>query len=113
MKNLLFLSGLPRSGSTLLGSILSQHPEIYVTPTSPLSDLLCLIDESFSRLDIQYTYDKQNIVRLAESAEQLDAALDYIRENPRVKLMGLSTKGNLIFKEGINEVKITRSGRMI
>lgn len=63
MKNLLFLSGLPRSGSTLLGSILSQHPEIHVTPTSPLSDLLCLMDESFSRLDVQYTYDKPNIVK--------------------------------------------------
>lgn len=62
MKNLLFLSGLPRSGSTLLGSILSQHPEIHTTPTSPLSDLLCLIDENFSRLDIQYTYDKDQIV---------------------------------------------------
>ena len=61
MKTLFFLSGLPRSGSTLLGSILSQHSEIYVTPTSPLSDLLCLIDESFSKLDIQYTYDKENI----------------------------------------------------
>lgn len=61
MKTLFFLSGLPRSGSTLLGSILSQHSEIQVTPTSPLSDLLCLIDESFSKLDIQYTYDKENI----------------------------------------------------
>lgn len=59
---LLFLSGLPRSGSTLLGSLLSQHPNIYVTPTSPLSDLLCLIDKNFSELDIQYTYDKKNIV---------------------------------------------------
>jgi sulfotransferase len=63
MKTLLFLSGLPRSGSTLLGSILSQHPEIHVTPTSPLSDLLCLIDEDFLQLDQNYTYDKQNIVK--------------------------------------------------
>lgn len=60
-----------------------------------------------------YKNNKQNIVRLAESTEQLDVALDYIRENPRVKLMGLSTKGNLIFKEGINEVKITKTGRVI
>lgn len=58
---LYFLSGLPRSGSTLLGSILNQNPEIYVTPTSPLSDLLCYVDESFSKLDIHYTYDKENI----------------------------------------------------
>jgi hypothetical protein len=27
--------------------------------------------------------------------------------------MGLSTKGNLIFKEGINEIKISKSGKMI
>lgn len=61
MKKLYFLSGLPRSGSTLLGSILSQHPKIQSTPTSPLADLLCWIDEGFSKIDIQYTYDKNNI----------------------------------------------------
>lgn len=60
-----------------------------------------------------YKINKENIVRLSESAEQLDTALDYIRENPRVKLIGLSTKGNLIFKEGINEVKVTKTGRLI
>ena len=61
MKTLFFLSGLPRSGSTLLGSILSQHPKLQATPTSPLADLLCWIDEGFSKLDLQYTYDKQQI----------------------------------------------------
>jgi sulfotransferase len=35
-----FLTGLPRSGSTVLASILNQHPNVYVTPTSPLIDLL-------------------------------------------------------------------------
>jgi sulfotransferase len=35
-----FLSGLPRSGSTVLTSILNQHPEVYATPTSPLLDQL-------------------------------------------------------------------------
>jgi sulfotransferase len=39
-KQFYFLSGLPRSGSTLLSAILNQHPKIYVTPTSPLLDLL-------------------------------------------------------------------------
>lgn len=63
MNKLFFLSGLPRSGSTLLGSILSQHPEIQVTPTSPLSDLLCLTDENFTKFDVQYTYDKENITK--------------------------------------------------
>jgi sulfotransferase len=35
-----FLSGLPRSGSTVLTAILNQHPEVYATPTSPLLDIL-------------------------------------------------------------------------
>lgn len=61
MNKLFFLSGLPRSGSTLLGSILSQNPEIYVTPTSPLSDILCILDDGFNRLDYQYTYDRKSI----------------------------------------------------
>jgi sulfotransferase len=61
MKTLYFLSGLPRSGSTLLGSILSQHSKLQATPTSPLADLLCWIDDGFSKIDIQYTYDKDNI----------------------------------------------------
>ena len=60
-----------------------------------------------------YKANKENIIKLAESAEQLDTALDYIRENPRVKLLGLSNRGNLIFKEGINEVRVTKLGRLI
>jgi sulfotransferase len=40
MKTYHFLSGLPRSGSTLLSSILNQNPSVYVSPTSPLLSLL-------------------------------------------------------------------------
>jgi hypothetical protein len=40
MKKLYFLSGLPRSGSTVLAALLNQHPEIYATSTSGLTDLL-------------------------------------------------------------------------
>jgi sulfotransferase len=35
-----FLSGLPRSGSTVLAALLNQNPDVYVTPTSPMLDLL-------------------------------------------------------------------------
>ena len=34
------LAGLPRSGSTLLANVLSQHPDIYVSGTSSLSNVL-------------------------------------------------------------------------
>ena len=35
-KTYFFLSGLPRSGTTLLGAILEQNPNIYVGATSPV-----------------------------------------------------------------------------
>lgn len=39
-KQFYFLSGLPRSGSTVLSAIINQNPSVYVTPTSPMLDLL-------------------------------------------------------------------------
>lgn len=41
-KQFYFMAGMPRSGSTLLISILNQNPSLYGTPTSPLLDLLFL-----------------------------------------------------------------------
>jgi len=35
-----FLSGLPRSGSTVLAAILNQNPKVHVTPTSGLIELM-------------------------------------------------------------------------
>lgn len=61
MAEIFFLSGLPRSGSTLLGSLMGQNPDFTVTPTSPFLDLLCFTDQAFSSLDQKYTYDKKTI----------------------------------------------------
>lgn len=61
MKKLYFLGGLPRSGSTLLGSLLNQHSEIYVSPTSPLGDILTDIEKSINNFDIQFTFDKTKV----------------------------------------------------
>lgn len=63
MKKIFFLSGLPRSGSTVLGSILGQHPEISVTPTSPLLDLLCFTNEAFNEINKKYTYDEPVVAK--------------------------------------------------
>ena len=56
MKTLYFLGGFPRSGSTLLGSLLNQHPDIYVSPTSPLGDVVTDIEKIFNKIDEQYTF---------------------------------------------------------
>ena len=47
---------MPRSGSTLLGSLLAQHEDVYVTPTSPVLDLLCFTNDAFNKLNNNYTY---------------------------------------------------------
>lgn len=56
-----FLSGLPRTGSTLLGSILNQNPETYCSPTSPLYPLLFDTNESLNRLALQHTFDPTDV----------------------------------------------------
>ena len=40
VKKVYFLSGLPRSGSTVLAAILSQHPDLHTSATSGLLDML-------------------------------------------------------------------------
>ena len=37
---MIFLSSLPRSGSTLLTSLLNQRPDTYASPTSNLCDTM-------------------------------------------------------------------------
>ena len=50
-KRIYFLAGLPRSGSTLLANILSQHQNIYVTPTSGIVDMLVQVRNTWDRND--------------------------------------------------------------
>ena len=45
--DIFFLAGLPRSGSTLLRSILNQNPSLYSGPISPSVELLYYTDKYF------------------------------------------------------------------
>ena len=63
--------------------------------------------------EVNYKKNKDSIIKLAETVNQLDQALAFIKKNPKTKLMGLSNKKNLIFKQGINEVKITVNGLIL
>ena len=47
MKTYYFMSGLPRSGSTVLASILNQNPAVYVTPTSPMLNVAVKMQEAW------------------------------------------------------------------
>jgi sulfotransferase len=60
-KKVFFLSGLPRSGSTLLGSLIGQDTRFTVTPTSPILDLLCATNGALDMVNKTYTFDYHTI----------------------------------------------------
>lgn len=63
----IFLAGLPRSGSTLLTSILNQNPDIFASSSSPVCDALYHTHQMwFSRQALQANPNPvavQNVVR--------------------------------------------------
>lgn len=52
MSSVKYLSGLPRTGSTLLCSLLNQHPEVYASATSVLPILVEAVRNTFSTSEI-------------------------------------------------------------
>lgn len=60
-KNIFFLSGLPRSGSTVLAAILNQHPELLVSTTSGLADTLGEIVTSWQKNSLLHNNDADKI----------------------------------------------------
>jgi sulfotransferase len=57
MKQLYFLSGMQRSGSTLLTCLLNQNPQIFATKTSPLLDILSSCEKTLKEVYNQYTFN--------------------------------------------------------
>ena len=57
MKNIYFLSGMQRSGSTLLSCLLNQHPKIHATATSPLLDVVHAAGFKLEECNSQFTFD--------------------------------------------------------
>jgi sulfotransferase len=70
MKKIIFNSSMPRSGSTLMQNILGNNPEIYATPTSPVSEYL---------LNLRNTYTKSQAVKALDSNEMKRAFLTFCR----------------------------------
>lgn len=69
---------MPRSGSTLLGAILNQNPDVEVTPTSPLLDVLCHTNETFNLVSQQYTFDPIVVDNVYSS--MIDAFFKHIKK---------------------------------
>jgi sulfotransferase len=71
MKDIFFIGGLPRSGSTLLMNLLAQNDKVFATPTSGLHQLLCGIKSSWNNI-IEHRADKNaghedNLLRVLKS----------------------------------------------
>jgi sulfotransferase len=111
-KRIYLLAGLPRSGSTLLANIMAQHPDIHVTPTSGILDMLVQVrnawdlNEAFRAADrVSNQAAKQRVLRaMFESyfahsdrpvsidknrywAEYLEMAAELVGGRDRVKII--------------------------
>ena len=53
-----FMAGLPRSGSTLLKSILNQNPNVFASPISPVMELMYWNEDYFKRSEQYKAYPK-------------------------------------------------------
>jgi sulfotransferase len=66
-KTLHFVSGLPRSGSTLITNILKQNPDIHGESVSSLSSIFASVNASWSNFETNQEYDnlesKQGVLR--------------------------------------------------
>ena len=60
-----FISGMPRSGSTLLAAILNQNPRFRSGMTSPLADIMGVVmAETSSKNDFSFDVsDEQRVAR--------------------------------------------------
>ncbi len=72
-----FISGLPRSGSTLLAAILNQNPRFHAGMTSPLADIMGVVmAEASSKNDFSYDVsDEQRVAMLRGLVENFYARL--------------------------------------
>ena len=57
-KNFYFMSGLPRSGSTVISSILNQNPRFYSGPSSPVVATMIGLESHFSNDELFLGYPK-------------------------------------------------------
>lgn len=62
MKKIQFMAGLPRSGSTLLSSILNQNPEIYASANSPMCGMVFNLERSIIASEQYNAFPKPRVL---------------------------------------------------
>lgn len=62
------MTGLPRSGSTVLAAILNQNPNVYVTPTSPMLNVSIAMQDAWSNDPaVMANYNEIQILNLTKA----------------------------------------------
>jgi sulfotransferase len=62
MKTFYFMAGLPRSGSTLISSILNQNPNIYSSANSPMCGMMFNLERSILASEQYSAYPKPTVM---------------------------------------------------
>ena len=70
-KTFYFMAGLPRAGSTVLGSILNQNPRFYVSPSSPVLSTMFAVEEHLRKDELFNGYPKP------QQANQIISSIPY------------------------------------
>jgi sulfotransferase len=95
-KEILFNSSLPRAGSTLIQNLVGQNQDIYVTPTSGLSDLI---------LNAKNTYNHSQAFQAQDSKQMEKSFIEFSRAGMQGYFNGLTDKPMVLDKSrewGIN-----------
>jgi len=94
---LVVLSGLPRSGSTILTSLLNQHPKLYATTTSPVLGMILNFYNHWEPQTVAQLQDKNEKQRMNMVAAMVRAAHEHV-EKPMVidKNRGWPKSGKLL-----------------
>ena len=77
---LVMLSGLPRSGSTILTSLLNQHPKLYATTTSPVLGMVLNFHGNWEPQTEHQVKDKNEQQRKDMDAAMIRAAHAYLNK---------------------------------
>lgn len=111
-KDFYFLIGLPRSGSTLLASLLRQNPDVYVTSTSPMLDQL-VANQNIYKQKLQSTKANYNQIQLDNiTLRMIDGIWSHVPENIIIdnnRGWGKNLKSvEILFKKKIKAIAVYR-----
>jgi sulfotransferase len=104
MKEFFFISGLPRSGSTLLSAILRQNPEFYADISSPVQGLISSIINNITKSENNHLIDENRRKNILKSF--FNSFYDSVKPNTVFDTNRVWTSKTALLKELYPQTKI-------